>query len=70
MTPDSPFLLVLAKFYVGLVLALVALLIVFDQELVGFEDELGPAMLGTPARAHLLLRVWCDPLLRAAAFGA
>ena len=25
----------------------------------GFEGESGPATLGTTARAHLLLRVWC-----------
>ena len=26
----------------------------------GFESESGPATLGTTARAHLLLRVWCN----------
>ena len=43
------------------------------------EGESGPAMLGTTARAHLLLRVWCkdcrhrgdiDPAEQAERYGA
>ena len=32
----------------------------------GFEGDTGPATLGTTARAHLLLRVWCNNCRRIA----
>src|SRR5678815_46031 len=37
-----------------------------DMRLRSREDESGPATLGSTARAHLLLRVWCNNCRRVA----